>query len=114
MSSEHQLPDYELGGVQIGTEPRQLKAMFPPLRSTLLDLVLERAATVGELAAAVQRNPGTVAYHVRVLAEAGLFQVVRTRKIRSIDERFYGRTARVFSVGQVNPEQVGMMSNALI
>jgi len=31
---------------------------------------------------------------------------VRTRRVRAIDERFYGRTARVFFVGQVPLEQV--------
>jgi hypothetical protein len=33
-----------------------------------------------------------------VLAAAGLVRVVRTRRIRAIDERFYGRTARMFVV----------------
>jgi hypothetical protein len=33
-----------------------------------------------------------------VLAEAGLVQVVRTRRVRAIEERFYGRTARMFYV----------------
>jgi hypothetical protein len=37
--------------------------------------------------------------HVKVLTEAGLLQVVRTRRARAIDERFYGRTARMFFVG---------------
>src|SRR5262249_49753910 len=31
--------------------------------------------------------------------EAGLVQVVRTRRVRAIEERFYGRTARTFYVG---------------
>jgi hypothetical protein len=34
-----------------------------------------------------------------VLAEAKLLQVVRTRRVRAIEERFYGRTARMFYVG---------------
>jgi hypothetical protein len=33
-----------------------------------------------------------------VLAEAGLVWVVRTRRVRAIEERFYGRTARMFYV----------------
>jgi DNA-binding transcriptional ArsR family regulator len=73
--------------------------MAAPLRSTILELVLERAATVGELAAAVDRPTSTVAYHVGVLVDAGMLRVVRTRRIRAIDERFYGRTARIFYVG---------------
>ena len=80
--------------------------MAHPLRSTLLDLVLERAATVSELAAAVGRPKSTVAHHVGVLVDAGLFRVVRTRRVRAIDERFYGRTARVFYVGEVPLEEL--------
>jgi DNA-binding transcriptional ArsR family regulator len=88
------------------TTPVELRAMADPFRSTLLDLMLERAATVTELAAAVGRPKSTVAHHVNVLLDAGMLRVVRTRRVRAIDERFYGRTARVFYVGQVPLEQV--------
>jgi hypothetical protein len=54
-----------------------------------------------------------VAYHVGVLVDAGLLKVVRTRKVRAIDERFYGRTARIFYVGAIAPEQVQYISNHL-
>ena len=84
------------------TAPAQLRALADPLRATILDLLLERAATVAELAAAVQRPKSTVAHHVNVLVEAGMLSVVRTRRVRAIDERYYGRTARVFYVGVVN------------
>lgn len=100
VSSSQELPDYDLEDVRIVETPEELKAIFHPLRDTLLDLLLERAATVGELAAAVGRPKSTVAYHVGVLLEAGLLTVVRTRRVRAIDERFYGRTARTFYVGQ--------------
>src|SRR4029453_4441743 len=54
---------------------------------------------VTEVAAAVERPKSTVAHHVKVLAETGLVQVVRTRRGRAIEERYYGRTARMFYVG---------------
>jgi DNA-binding transcriptional ArsR family regulator len=114
MSSNHPLPDYQLDDLRIVTAPAELKAMFHRLRGTLLDLVLERAATVNELAAAVDRPPSTVAYHVGVLTKAGLLKVVRTRKKRAIDERFYGRTARVFYVGEIQPEQLATITNLLV
>ena len=31
-----------------------------------------------------------------------MLRIVRTRRVRAIDERYYGRTARVFYVGVVN------------
>jgi DNA-binding transcriptional ArsR family regulator len=86
----------------IVTAPAQLRAMADPLRATILHLLLERPATVAELATAVTRPRSTVAHHVNVLVEAGMVRVVRTRRVRAIDERYYGRTARVFQVGVVN------------
>jgi hypothetical protein len=90
MSIKSPIPDYELAEKMVITAPGQLRAIADPLRDTLLDLLLERAATVGELAAAVNRPKSTVAHHVNVLVQA------------AIDERYYGRTARVFYVGVVN------------
>ena len=92
-------PDYELADRIALTAPAQVKALSHPLRTTILGLLHERAATVGELAVALGRPKSTVAHHVKVLTEAGLLQVVRTRRVRAIDERFYGRTARMFYVG---------------
>ena len=91
-------PDYELADRVALTEPAQVKALGHPLRTAILGLLHERAATVSELAVALERPKSTVAHHVKVLAEAGLLRVVRTRRVRAIDERFYGRTARMFYV----------------
>jgi DNA-binding transcriptional ArsR family regulator len=92
-------PDYDLADRIALTTPSQVKALSHPLRTTILGLLHERAATVNELAGAVGRPKSTVAHHVKVLADAGLLQVVRTRRVRAIEERFYGRTARMFYVG---------------
>jgi DNA-binding transcriptional ArsR family regulator len=100
--STDSLPDYELEDQIIVTAPKQLRAMGDALRSTILDLLLERAATVAELATAVGRPKSTVAHHVNVLLDAGMLRVVRTRRVRAVDERYYGRTARTFYVGVVN------------
>jgi DNA-binding transcriptional ArsR family regulator len=101
MSSNVQVPDYDLEDLRVVSSPQELRAMADPMRSTVLDLLLERAATVGELAAALHRPKSTVAHHVGVLMDAGMLKVVRTRRVRAIDERFYGRTARIFYVGVV-------------
>jgi DNA-binding transcriptional ArsR family regulator len=92
-------PDYDLADRLALTEAAQVKALSHPLRTSILGLLHERAATVTELAAALERPKSTVAHHVNVLGKAGLVQVVRTRRVRAIDERFYGRTARMFYVG---------------
>jgi DNA-binding transcriptional ArsR family regulator len=92
-------PDYDLADRIALTAPSQVKAISHPLRTAILGLLHERAATVNELAVALGRPKSTVAHHVKVLREAGLLQVVRTRQVRAIEERFYGRTARMFYVG---------------
>jgi hypothetical protein len=94
MSSNPRVPDYDLADTVEASTPAQLRAIADPLRMTLLDLVLERAA-------AVSRPKSTVAHHVNVLVEAGMLRVVRTRRVRAIDERYYGRTGRTINVGVV-------------
>ena len=101
MSSNARVPDYDLPDTVEVSTPVQLRAIADPLRTTILDLVLERAATVAELAAAVNRPKSTVAHHVDVLVQAGMLRVVRTRRVRAIDERYYGRTGRTLYVGVV-------------
>lgn len=91
-------PGYELADRMALTEPAQVRAIGHPLRTTILQLLHERAATVTELATAIGRPKSTVAHHVEVLAANGLLRVVRTRRVRAIEERFYGRTARMFYV----------------
>jgi DNA-binding transcriptional ArsR family regulator len=84
--------------------------MAHPVRSAILDLLLERAATVGELASALGRPKSTVAHHVNVLVGTGMLRVVRTRRVRAIDERSYGRTARLFQVGVSHRARRGSMT----
>src|SRR3954447_19821639 len=99
MAGNTEPPDYDLAERIALDQPSQVRALSHPLRTTILHLLHERAATVNELAQAGGRPKSTVAHHVKVLTEAGLLQVVRTRRVRAIEERFYGRTARIFYVG---------------
>ena len=71
MSIDSSIADYELADQIVVTAPAQLRALADPLRATVLDLLLERAATVAELATAVGRPKSTVAHHVNVLVETG-------------------------------------------
>jgi DNA-binding transcriptional ArsR family regulator len=102
MSVNEQIPDYDLEKMLVVTAPEKLRALADPLRATLLELVLERAATVTEMSQAVDRPKSTVAYHVNLLVDAGLLRVVRTRRVRAIDERYYGRVARTFYIGALH------------
>jgi DNA-binding transcriptional ArsR family regulator len=90
--------DYQLEDSVVADRPDQLKALADPLRSHILDLVLERAMSVTDLAATLGRPKSTVAHHVDVLVDAGLLAVVRTRQVRAVTERFYGRTGRTIII----------------
>jgi DNA-binding transcriptional ArsR family regulator len=116
MPVNEQIPDYDLDEMVVLNAPEQLRALADPLRATVLELLLERAATVTEMAQAVDRPKSTVAYHVNLLVDAGLLRVVRTRRVRAIEERYYGRVARTLYIGVLNrPEdkQVVAAINAL-
>lgn len=89
-------PDYELADHLTLQDPAQYKALFEETRQAIVRLLSDRAATVTELAAALGKPKGTVGHHVQVLADAGLISVVRTEKVRAIEAKYWGRTARIF------------------
>ena len=91
-------PGYDLADRLVVTRAEQVRALAHPLRTTVLGLLTEREASVAELAQATGRPKGTVAHHVGVLYRAGLLQVVRTRRVRAVEERFYGRAARTVTI----------------
>ncbi len=98
MPVDDPIPDYELADRKALTTPEQVKALGHELRRQILGLLHERAASVTELSRATGRPRSTVAYHVDLLVEAGLAAVVRTRRVRAVEERFFGRTARLFHI----------------
>jgi DNA-binding transcriptional ArsR family regulator len=89
-------PDYEADDVLVVREPEQLRALGDDLRADIVVRLRERAHSTTELAAALGLPKGTVGHHVKVLEKAGLIRVVRTRQVRALTEKLYGRTARLF------------------
>ena len=89
-------PDYEAPDVLVVQEPEQLRALGDDLRTRIVVLLRENAHSITELAELLDLPKGTVGHHVKVLEKAGLVRVVRTRQVRALTERYYGRTARLF------------------
>jgi DNA-binding transcriptional ArsR family regulator len=89
-------PDYELDDVMVVEDPKQLRALADDLRARIVTLLRERAASTTELATALETPKGTVGHHLKVLEGAGLIRVVRTRKVRALTEKYYGRVAWLF------------------
>jgi DNA-binding transcriptional ArsR family regulator len=88
--------DYKAEDSMIVAEPAQLRAMADPFRVQLIQLLRDRARSTQEIAEELSMPKGTVGHHLKVLESAGLIRVVRTRKVRALTEKFYGRTARLF------------------
>jgi DNA-binding transcriptional ArsR family regulator len=90
--------DYEADDVMVVSEHAQLRALADDLRAKLVGLLRERAASTTELAVQLALPKGTVGHHLKVLERAGLIRVVRTRKVRAVTEKYYGRVARLFVI----------------
>lgn len=101
-ASHQTSPDYLLADSLEITEPGQYKALFEPTRQEIVSLLLERAATTAELAETLDRPKGTVGHHLKTLERAGLVTVVRTKQVRALTAKYYGRTARVFYYHRTN------------
>lgn len=89
-------PDYDLEDVLVVEDPQQLRALADPFRGRIITLLRQRAASTTELADALQTPKGTVGHHLKVLERGRLVRVVRTRKVRALTEKYYGRVARLF------------------
>ena len=70
--------DYELEDYVYIDAPQAMKAVADPTRTTILAMLLERAATTTQLADALGKPKGTIGYHLKVLEDASLVRVVRT------------------------------------
>jgi DNA-binding transcriptional ArsR family regulator len=88
--------DYEADDVLVVRQPEQLRALGDDLRSKISVLLRDRAYSTTELAEKLGLPKGTVGHHLKVLEKAGLVRVVRTRQVRALTEKSYGRVARLF------------------
>lgn len=93
-ASVHHELDYEIDEVVVVSTNAQLKAVADDTRMSILNLLLERAATVSQLADVLDKPKGTVGYHTKVLEDTGMVRIVRTSRVRAITEKYYGRTGR--------------------
>jgi DNA-binding transcriptional ArsR family regulator len=88
--------DYAAEDTMVVSDSAQLRAMADPFRTQLIQLLRDRARSTQEISEELSIPKGTVGHHLKVLESAGLIRVVRTRKVRAVTEKFYGRTARLF------------------
>lgn len=74
----------------------QASVFNEPTRTDIMMMLAERPATTKQLAEALGKPKGTIGHHLKALEEAELIAVVRTRQVRAITEKYYGRMARTY------------------
>lgn len=98
--------DLDSDGALRLTRQDQLRAFDHPLRHLIIGRLGQEPATVKILADELDRAPGTIGHHTKVLEDAGLIGVVRTRQVNGITERWLGRMAATFAF----PREVAAMN----
>jgi DNA-binding transcriptional ArsR family regulator len=91
------------------TTAQQFRAVQEPTRVRILGMLLYQSLTAKQIAARLGIPHGTVGYHLQVLEEAGLVQVIAKRAVRSMIAKYYARTATVFTF-KMPPEVTGATS----
>ena len=107
-------PDYEAPDVLVVSERHQLQALANDVRTTIISLLRERARSTQQLAHELGVPKGTVGHHLKVLERAGLIHVVRTRQVRAVTEKFYGRTAWLFLFESEDPADTRALGAAAL
>ena len=79
-----------------GNDATMMKALAHPVRARALTVLNERVASPSELAAEQNEAVGYVAYHVRVLREMELIELVNSRQVRGATEHFYRGTIKPY------------------
>ncbi len=72
--------------------PQRLSAIADETRSRILRTLQDGPASAKQLSELLGMSHGKIGYHVKVLREAGLIEVVEERPVRALTERFYGLT----------------------
>jgi len=96
--------DYEAADMLVVSDREQLRALADEVRIAMVARLRERARSTQQLAEEMGIPKGTAGHHLKVLERAGLIRVVRTRQVRAVTEKFYGRTARFFRFEVEDPE----------
>jgi len=80
MEKRQSLMDAAVPQTERDASPAEARALSHPLRLRILRLCIDEAMTNRELAARLERDPGTVLYHVRRLVALGFLKAEPTRR----------------------------------
>lgn len=80
----------------------QQKVLSNPLRSRLVALLYEQPMTPKQVADLIQKNPGTIYYHIQQLLKHNILEIDSVNTEKGIVERIYKAKAATFK----NPGEV--------
>jgi DNA-binding transcriptional ArsR family regulator len=89
---DHYTPPHRL----LEMTPEQAAAFSDSTRNEIISLLAERPASTTQLAQALGKPKGTVGHHLKVLEDLSLIRVTRTRRVRALTEKYYGRVATTY------------------
>ena len=94
--------------------PAHFKALGHPVRHRIVNVLRQRPATLGQLAAAMGLAKGTISFHVRVLREAGLVRLAGTQHVRGGTEQYFALVSAGFRLHEdAEPGPVFLFQAAL-
>lgn len=103
------------------TSLEALKVFSDPLRQQIIEMLLDGAKTVKQVAAELDLAPTKLYYHINLLEEHGLIRVTETRIVSGIIEKHYAPAARQYQIkrsllspGQNDAENIDTIFDALV
>jgi len=75
-----------------------LKVIADPIRNQILDVLLSKPQNVKEVAEKLGLAPSKLYYHFNMLEKFGFLQVVETRQVSNLIEKYYQATASYLSI----------------
>jgi DNA-binding transcriptional ArsR family regulator len=79
-----------------GVDQRLVKALAHPLRVEILTILNERMASPNELSKELDEGLSQVSYHVKVLKDFDMIEMVKTEPRRGAVEHYYRASEKVF------------------
>ena len=93
----------------------EARALANPLRLRILRLCLNDELTNSEIARRLDKDPGTVLHHVRMLVDSGFLEATEVRQgARGAYEKPYRATGKSWQVSVEDPAQAGTAQAAMV
>jgi molybdate-binding protein/DNA-binding HxlR family transcriptional regulator len=88
----------DLPGLQTLTQFEQIKLLSDERRLAILCLLMGRAATLSQLAQALESYPAKIRHHLKKLEQAALVELVTTQVVGGFVEKYYRATAAAYAI----------------